>query len=620
MKRLITGNEAVAYGALRAGVKSVSGYPGTPSTGALGSLLEMDLKYTHVEWSTNEKVAFEIATGVSWAGHRALCTMKMSGVNVAADSLLAVAYSGCEGGLVIYVADDPGVSAGCVEQDTRLYAAMADLPVLEPSSVAQAYTLTQAAFELSEQVKTPVFLRLVTALASSTAVVDVEEPAPVSMAEPRLIKDIQRFTKAGAQIAMTQHRDAIRRLAAAGEWIRQNHVNHLQLSAQPGGLGIVVAGISAAYMTESISLADKFGLDPETLSILTVNATHPFPDIEVCQLLEHCSGVLVLEELEPHLEKSVYIEAQKLGYSGKITGKLDGTLSRIGEYGVSQVVTGLAAALHLSIPPAELQGYRAAESEASARPITTCAACPHRGTFLAINQAIRRSHFKRDQVMVTGDIGCTILGMNPPFDTVWTEISMGASLGLAQGYVHAGVKTPVIATIGDSTFFHAGLPGLINAIQRQANLTLIIMDNRWTAMTGMQTNPGTPAGMQSPGSQEVDIARIIPALGIEHFFTMDPFDLDASTKTLQKAMTLPGVKVVLARRECAIQTGRRGDYSGTIRVIADNCNLCKLCILQTGCPAIELGDEAVTINMELCQVCGLCVEICNRDALIEEVG
>lgn len=620
MKKLITGNEAVAYGALRAGVKCVTGYPGTPSTGALASLLEKPQSNAYVEWSTNEKVAFEIATGVAWAGHRALCTMKMSGINVAADSLLAVAYSGTEGGLVVYVADDPGVSAGCVEEDSRLYAAMADLPVLEPTSVTEAYKLIQVAFELSEAVKAPVFLRLVTPLAHSFALVDVEEPASVSQAEPILIKDISRFTKAGAHICMTQHRDAIRRLEAAEGFIRKQGLYHLDLSPEPGGLGIIASGVVCSYLDESFSIAAGYGVQPDKFSILRLSATHPYPSAEVRRLLEHCSDIVVLEELEPHLEKSVYVDAQRSAFHGRIVGKLDGTLSRIGEYGVIQVLTGLSAGLMRDIPTGSVRGMTSGEGMAAARPITTCAGCPHRGTFMAINAAIKKLHLKPNQVMVTGDIGCTILGMNPPFDTVWTEVSMGASISLAQGYVHAGVKTPVIATIGDSTFFHGGIPGLINAIQHQVDLTLVIMDNRWTAMTGMQTNPGTPSALQGAGRayQEVDIAAIIPALGVEHFFTIDPFDLDASTAILQLAMKQPGVKVVLSRGECAIPAARRDTDIGTIRVIAENCNRCKLCIMQTGCAAIELSECAVVINEALCRVCGLCVEVCNRNALIQK--
>jgi indolepyruvate ferredoxin oxidoreductase alpha subunit len=620
LKKLITGNEAVAYGALRAGVKCVTGYPGTPSTGALASLLERPLSDTYVEWSTNEKVAFEIATGAAWAGHRALCTMKMSGVNVAADSLLAVAYSGTEGGLVIYVADDPGVSAGCVEEDSRLYAAMADLPVLEPTSVTEAYTLTAFAFELSEAVKAPVFLRLVTPLAHSFALVELEEPAPISQAEPLLIKDISRFTKAGAQICMTQHRNAIRRLDAAEGFIRKHGLYRLELATEPGGLGIIASGVVSAYLEEAFAIATGHGVQRERLSVLRLSASHPFPADEVRQLLAHCSDILVLEELEPHLEKSIYVEAQRVAFHGRIVGKLDGTLSRIGEYGVIQVLTGLAAGLMRDIPTDSVRGMTSGEELAAARPITTCAGCPHRGTFMAINAAIKKLHLKPNQVMVTGDIGCTILGMNPPFDTVWTEVSMGASISLAQGYVHAGVKTPVIATIGDSTFFHGGIPGLINAVQHQVDLTLVIMDNRWTAMTGMQTNPGTPVALQGAGRayRDVDIAAIIPALGVEHFFTIDPFDLDASTAILQLAFKQPGVKVVLSRGECAIPAARRVTDIGTIRVVAENCNQCKLCIMQTGCAAIELSESAVVIDEALCRVCGLCVEVCNRNALVQE--
>jgi indolepyruvate ferredoxin oxidoreductase alpha subunit len=220
--------------------------------------------------------------------------------------------------------------------------------------------------------------------------------------------------------------------------------------------------------------------------------------------------------------------------------------------------------------------------------------------------------------MVTGDIGCTILGMNPPFHTVWSEVAMGASVGLAQGYVHAGVETPVIATIGDSTLFHAGLPGPINAVQHQVPLTLIVMDNGWTAMTGMQVNPGTDEAYQPPGNRRVDIAQLIPALGVEHFFVVDPFDLEESTATIERALTLPGVKVVLARRECAIQAQRRGLKAGAVRVVPENCNLCKLCITRTGCPAIGLGEDSVVIDPALCYGCGLCAQVCQREAIAIE--
>lgn len=220
--------------------------------------------------------------------------------------------------------------------------------------------------------------------------------------------------------------------------------------------------------------------------------------------------------------------------------------------------------------------------------------------------------------MVTGDIGCTILGMNPPFDTVWNEVAMGASIGLAQGYVHGGVETPVIATIGDSTFFHAGIPSLINAVQHQVPLTLIIMDNGWTSMTGMQANPGTSKEFQPPGNRRVDIAKIIPALNVDQFYIVDPFDLEDTTATILKCMHLPGVKVVLARQECAIQAQRRDIMQGSVHVIPENCNLCQLCIIHTGCPAIDIGEETIIIDPTLCYGCGLCADVCHLEAIVKE--
>lgn len=616
-QKLLTGNEALALGALHAGVRVAAGYPGTPSTGALEHLLKVAPPDVHVEWSVNEKVALEIAAGAAWAGKRALCTMKMSGLNVASDSLYSVAYSGVVGGLVVYVADDPGVSAGMCEQDSRGFALLADLPLLDPPSVPDAYRLTRLAFDLSEAVGTPVLVRLTTAIAHSSAPVEVGEPLQLSPREPLLLRDIARFTKAGAAICMQQHRDLIARLARAGDWIREAGLNALTLGRR-GGLGVVAGGVPIAYLDEGLGLLASYGLDPEAVSVLRVLAPNPFPEAEVRKLLEHVGTVLVLEELEPHLERSVYVVAHQAGFAGRIVGKLDGTLPRVGEYDVRHVVEGVAKALGLVLPLDLFAADEGPERLAAPRPITVCPGCPHRGTFMALQRAIRRSGYRRDQVMVTGDIGCTILGMNPPFEVVWNEVAMGASIGLAQGYVHAGVRTPVVATIGDSTFFHAGIPALVNAVQYGVPLTVIVMDNGWTAMTGMQFNPGTDEAFQPSGNRRVDLARLIPALGVDHFFEVDPFDLERTTAVIQQALALPGVKVILARQECAIQAGRRGLRAGRVRVVPENCNLCRVCVLQTGCPALELGTEAIAIDPALCYGCGLCAQVCQRGAIQRE--
>ncbi len=618
--QLLTGNEALALGAVHAGARVVTGYPGTPSSGALGSLLKLDLDDVHVAWSTNEKVAFEIASGAAWAGQRALCTMKMSGLNVAYDSVISIAYSGCVGGLVIYVADDPGVSAGMAEQDSRGFAQMLDLPMLEPSSVAEAYELVQTAFEISERTESPVMVRLVTALSNSKAPVEVQDDPDIPpRREPQLLDDINKFTKAGSAICMAQHRDLIARLEQAGEMIEEMGLNQLDLAPELGGLGIVASGVSAAYLAEGFEIAARYGFDPATTSVLRVRAVHPFPAAQVRALLGHVDRVLVLEELEPYLERALIVEARRMGFEGRIVGKLDGPLDRVGEYGVRQVVEGIGAVVGLDLDlPADLFAGVEAEGLAAARPITVCAGCPHRGTYMAINAALKKLKYKKGEVMVTGDIGCTILGMNPPFHTVWNEVSMGASVSLAQGYVQAGVKTPVIATIGDSTFFHGGIPGLVNAVQHQVPMTLIIMDNGWTSMTGMQVNPGTAESFQSDGNRRVDIAAIIPALGVEQFFVIDPFDFEGATATIQEALTLPGVKVILARQECAIQAQRRDLRVQNVTIDPEACRFCKTCVRVTGCPALALTEDYMTIDPALCYGCGLCAAVCPFDAIMEE--
>jgi len=612
----MTGNEALALGALHAGIKVAAGYPGTPSSGALESLLLLNPPGVHVEWSTNEKVAFEIALGAAWAGHRALCTMKMSGLNVAYDSLISAAYSGIVGGLVIYVADDPGVSAGMAEQDSRGFAQMSDLPMIEPTTVAEAYQLAQTAFEISERTSTPVFIRLVTSTSSSFAPVQIRDDyaGPLDR-QPVLMRDIAKFTKAGSAICIAQHRDLIARLDKAGQVMDELGLNPLQLAPDAGGVGVVVSGVVASYLDEGLEIASRYGLDPKSLSVLRVVGVHPFPAQAAQELLRHCNTILILEELEPHIERGMYVQAQQMGYQGKLLGKISGLFERVGEYGLRHVVQGISAATGLAIPVDDLEGSAEAEKLVAARPITVCSGCPHRGTFMAINAAIRKARFKKDEVMVTGDIGCTILGMNPPFNTVWNELAMGASIGLAQGFAYSGLKTPVIATIGDGTFFHAGLPALANVVQHQVPITIIIMDNGWTSMTGMQVNPGTNMDFQQTGSQRLDIAKIVPAMGVDQFFVIDPFDHDQATETIKKAIQLPGVKVVLARQECVIPARRRGLEAGQIRVISENCNLCKLCITVTGCPAISLGEDTIVIDTDQCYGCDLCGAVCNRDAI-----
>lgn len=616
VRKMVSGNEAVASAALSAGVKVVSGYPGTPSSEVIVGLLKRkDLIGTYVEWSTNEKVAVEVAAAAAWAGQRALCTMKMSGLNVAYDSLIGFAYSGTNAGLVIYVTDDPGVSTGMAEQDTRGFALMSDMVMLEPASVQESYAYIYYAFELSEAIGSPVFVRSVTNVAQSHAVIEMGERVAPS-GEAYLEKDIDKYTKAGPVISTNQHIRLIDSLAKAQGLLEEKGLNKLELK-EKGGLGIIAVGVTKTYIEEAAEIANSLGgkLDLNQVSTLRLACTVPFPVKELKAMLHHCSTLVVWEEMEGHLEKELYMLAYQEQAAVKIIGKTQGPYTRFGEYNAAIAAQGLLEYAGIEIPENLTKGDKSAEALCAKRPITTCAGCPHRGTYLAINKALKNAGYKKDECMVTGDVGCTILGMNPPFHTLWTEIAMGSSIPVAQGYKLAGIKTPVIATIGDSTFFHGGIPGLINAIQHNVDLTLIIMDNGWTAMTGMQINPGTAGEFQPEGYNTLDIKEVLAGLGVKQLFITDPYQLAETTEAIAQAISLSGVKVILARRECAIQANRRKITYNEVK-LNDNCIKCKICINITGCPAISLADDdSLLIDYQQCNGCGICAQVCPKNAI-----
>jgi indolepyruvate ferredoxin oxidoreductase alpha subunit len=612
LKKIVSGNEALAYGALRAGVKVVSGYPGTPSSEVISSLLEMDLPGTHVEWSTNEKVAFEVAAGAAFAGHRAMCTMKMSGLNVCYDSLIGVAYSGCAGGLVVFVADDPGVSAGMCEQDTRVFAVMSDMPMLEPCSLQEIYDMTIEAFEMAESIGGPVFLRLVTNNSQSHGVIEIGDRVMPKDSAPMPPYDPAKYTKAGAVICMQQHRDLIGRLEVAEKYIAKKEWDKLELKGEDG-LGIISVGITNGYLYEALERLEDARIDVSEVSTLRLAASVPYGKDKIAALMKHCSKVLVAEELEAIVEKYCYMEAYKSKLDVQFFGKEDGTFSRIGQFDARLLENGIRKALGL--PSVETHLKEKPERLCAARPIGFCAGCPHRGTYMGLEKGLNASGFKKNQVFITGDIGCTILGSCPPFDILWTELSMGASIPFAHGVAYSNIPSPVIAAIGDSTFFHAGIPGLVNAIQHNIDMLVIILDNGWTAMTGMQVNPGTGQEFQKSEWKRLDIEPLLRGLGIEHFWTADAYDVQAIAGAVEKALKLPGVKVILSRRECAIQAARHKVKYSPITFKEGKCVGCKQCINVTGCPALELKGKIIAVDQMQCNSCGLCAGVCPTKAL-----
>jgi indolepyruvate ferredoxin oxidoreductase alpha subunit len=651
MKRSIIGNQAVAYGALAAGIGVAAGYPGTPSSEALTELLHFSATASqrgepapYVEWSVNEKVAFELATGAAWAGKRALATMKMSGANVAADSILSVAYSGTKGGLVLYIADDPGAEAGMPEQDTRLFAQWAGLPVLEPADTTRAYELARYAFQLSETCELPVILRSVTSVAHAKQEVEGEYSYEPLGRQADFEKNIFRYTKAGAVICMDQHRDLLERLKTAESSASKAGINTLQ-QAESGDLFVVAAGALIPYVREAMS-----GGNHNELSTLFLESVFPLDTQLAGEMFEKAARILVLEELEPFVEMQLRSEASRLGWRGTILGKLDGLFPRVGKYNLETIGRGLTLLAQGSqgdspVPASASGGGRAAKETIGRQsteqpgpaakaatalnvkhPITFCAGCPHRGSFMAINRALKKIGLNRDNTVVTGDIGCTILGMNPPFHTCWTEVSMGSSIGLAQGFYHAGIENPVIATIGDSTFFHAGIPPLVNAVQHGTNLLVIILDNGWTSMTGFQVNPGTAGQFQAEGSRRVEIEGIVRGMGVENLQVIGPFDQEQSVETITKALQQEGVKVIISQTECALTAARREERALIYRIDSEKCTFCRSCLRETGCPALYVTanggkskhGQVMAIDPELCTGCGLCSTCCKFDAISQK--
>jgi indolepyruvate ferredoxin oxidoreductase alpha subunit len=494
---------------------------------------------------------------------------------------------------------------------------MSDMPVLEPGNIQESYDYTRYAFELSEAIGSPVFVRTVTEVSQSHGSAEVGERAMPPENLPIPAKDTDKYTKAGAVICKKQHKRVIDSLEKAAEEIEKAGLNQLVLSNKPGGVGIICVGSTKGSVTEALSFAAA-KTNTADISVLKLAGTLPYADKEMKKFLSHCKTIIAVEELEPYIENRLYLLAYRTGAAVKIIGKNDGAFSRIGEYNSKLIARVIFDTLGLEYTP-EIEASKTTDEQfCAARPITVCAGCPHRGIFMSVNQAIKNLKYKKEDVIVTGDIGCTILGSLPPFNSLWTEISMGASIPLAQGFVYSGVKTPVVATLGDSTFLHAGIPGLVNAIQHNVDLTVIVMDNGWTAMTGMQVNANTDYECQRADNRQIDLEKVIAGLGVDSLTIIDPYDLKAATTAIQNAMTQKGVNVVLARRECAIQAARRKVDYGKVSVIDEKCTLCKVCVTSTGCPAISLGEKSIQIDYGQCNGCAVCVQACPKKALIKE--
>ena len=610
---ILSGNQAVARGAIEGGAALVTGYPGTPSTYVIESLLRVPDLGCRVEWAINEKVAFELATGVSWSGLRSLVTMKMSGLNVAADAFLSVQFSGTVGGLVLYVADDPNAYYGMVEQDSRYYARLASAPMLMPASPQEALDFTRRAFELSEQIRRPVMVLGTTTLANTSESVTLGEVGVV-VRKPSFEFNVERYTKAGPSACVQQHTETLQALGRFGRLTDSLNVMRFTGSR----IGVIAAGVAWNYLQEAEEISS---VAPSTLKL---GVGHPLPMEKIKAFVSAVDTVIVLEELEPVVEEAVMAVRAEVDHPVRVIGKVKGPLSRTGDYDVDVVLSAFREAQGSGEGTAGTKGagrLNAEGREFSVERLNTfCAGCPHRATYYALNEAIVRLGYKKEEVIITGDIGCTILGMNEPFRSCWTEIAMGSSISLAQGFKYAGIKTPVIATMGDGTFFHAGIPALLNASHHQTDLTIVILDNHWISMTGMQPHVGS-IDLSSPGDTvAIRVEDIVKAAGVQHVRRINPYRTGKMIETLMESIVSPGITVVIADAECALQRNRRKKTKAALKVKTEKCiglDVCKpSCMEILGCPAIERGEDGkALINPDVCTACGLCRHVCSHGAI-----
>lgn len=597
-KQFLMGNEAIGLSAIAAGVRVVAGYPGTPSTEVLETVSKNNDGSIYVEWSVNEKAGLEVAAGAAYAGARALVTMKQVGLNVASDPLMCLEYIGVKGGMVVMVADDPGPISSQTEQDTRMQAFYSKLPVFDPSSVQEAYDMIGEAFELSEKYGTPVFFRPTTRVCHGYAGIDIKEKEEYTKHEAEgFVKDPSKWV-IFPRLSLINHEKIVKRnndLSDVFSAYERNYIAPASGSEKNSRRGIATHGISYCYTMENI--------DPENApKLFKVSTPHPFPEKKALEFLEGLDEVLCVEELDPVIEDRLIYICGKYGLTTKILGKNTGNIKTAGENTVESVEKAINAFLGKEDAP-EMPNDAPA---LPVRPPVLCAGCPHRASFYAVKKAM-----KGKKTLFCGDIGCYTLGNAKPLDMVDTCLCMGAGINIAQGIGHLEPDTSCFAFVGDSTFFASGITGVINAFYNQANMTLVVLDNSTTAMTGHQPHPGTGKTMMGEIVEKVSIEKILRAIGLESVVTVDPLKLGEAVAAVKDADSKPGVKAIIFKSPCIAIT----KPSGSSSIDPEKCTNCKTCIKQLGCPGLIIKDGKVAIDETLCTGCGLCGEVCPFGAI-----
>lgn len=589
MSGLYIGNQMMAKGAIAAGVRVAAGYPGTPSTEVLETVAALNPGGIHVQWSVNEKAAMEVAAGASFSGARALVTMKQVGLNVAADPLMCLAYLGVKGGMVVLVADDPGPVSSQTEQDTRRFAEYANLPVLDPSDPNEAYEMMRSAFDLSEHAGLPVILRPTTRVCHSSATLKEDRQR-----EEKVPEGFVRNPKwvIFPSLSYKNHLALEEKQREIAEMFCASPFNSVKGDADRG---IAAGGMAYAYAKEAL-----LDLGAEA-RVLKLGAVYPFPEKLAVRFLKGLGRALVLEELDDVIEQKLLETAGKHHMQTEILGKRTRHAPCAGEYSYEIVKKAVAAFLGTPSDPEQTDACAALP----ARPPVLCAGCSHRAAFYAVKQAL-----KGQNAVFTGDIGCYTLGNAPPLSMVDTCLCMGAGVTVAQGMQCAGNDARHVAFIGDSTFFHSGVTGLLNAVYNKTDITVVVLNNATTAMTGHQPHPGTGKTMMSEMSEQIDIEKLALACGAAYVRRLSPFSLERAGQAVREAVDTKGASVLIFDSACAAQTKHRA-----FAVIGEKCTQCNQCLRETGCPALSaLGGKAAA-DRSLCAGCGLCVQVCPQKAI-----
>ncbi len=576
MKKLMLGNAAVARGAYEAGVTVVSSYPGTPSTEITENIVQYDEIYA--EWAPNEKVAGEVAIGASIAGARSMSCMKHVGLNVMADPIFTVSYTGVNGGLVFCVADDQGMHSSQNEQDSRHYANAAKILMLEPSDSSECKEFTKTAYELSETYDTPVFLRLSTRISHSQSLVEEMPRQEVAIKEYK--KNPAKYVTLPGN-SQKLHIIVEERIKKLKEFAETTELNAVEDNGAK--IGVIAAGIAYTYAKEALG---------KQVNFLKLGIVYPLPEKKIKEFAAGLDKVYVIEELDPVIEN----HCRAIGV--EVIGKEAFTL--LGEYTPSMIRQAV-----LGEAPAE---FVAVQETIPVRPPVMCAGCPHRGTFYVLHKL---------GLTVSGDIGCYTLGATAPLSAMDTTICMGASVSAAHGMVKArgtefGKK--VVSVIGDSTFMHSGITGLVDIVYNKGTSTVIILDNSITGMTGHQDNPTTGYTIRKEPTTQVNLITLCKSIGVEHVVVADPFDVKNFEKVVKEETDREEPSVIIAQRPCALLKSVK--YTGHCTV-NDNCKKCKMC-MQLGCPAISMEEGNVKIDTTQCNGCGLCINVCPFHAIEKE--